>query len=259
MPFDSEGIFTRIHNWEDDRINDIDIVTDHHDAEDDNFAEALSQTFLRDGRSPMKGDINAAGFQVKNLGDGTSSADAVNLHQLNKSISELQQNLLSVYNNSFIVGDIKASTHAENHGNWFLCNGQAISRTEFSQLFAIIGINFGAGDGTTTFNLPDYRGKFLRGLGGNSASDIYTTQTESLPDINGNISGGVDDNATGNGAFARTGTDTSSRKVDAVGDSNAYAGLFNFSASRSNPIYKGTHVTPINQAINYFIKVKEEN
>ena len=37
MPFDSEGMFSRLHNWEDDRINDIDIVTDHHDEEDDNF------------------------------------------------------------------------------------------------------------------------------------------------------------------------------------------------------------------------------
>lgn len=50
MPFDSEGIYTRFHNWEEDRENDIDIVTDHADEEDNGFADGLSLTFLRDGR-----------------------------------------------------------------------------------------------------------------------------------------------------------------------------------------------------------------
>ena len=62
MPFDSQGKFTRVHNWEQDRIDNIDIVTDHADEEDDNFAQALNETFLRDGRVSMKGNINAGGF-----------------------------------------------------------------------------------------------------------------------------------------------------------------------------------------------------
>lgn len=51
---------------------------------------------------------------------------------------------------------------------WLLCQGQAISRTEYADLFAVIGTNFGSGDGSTTFNLPDLRGEFLRGAGTNS-------------------------------------------------------------------------------------------
>lgn len=43
------------------------------------------------------------------------------------------------------------------------CNGAAISRTAFNNLFAIIGTSFGAGDGSTTFNIPDLRGEFIRG------------------------------------------------------------------------------------------------
>ena len=43
------------------------------------------------------------------------------------------------------------------------CAGQAVSRTTYSQLFALIGVIYGNGDGATTFNLPDYRGQFLRG------------------------------------------------------------------------------------------------
>lgn len=42
-------------------------------------------------------------------------------------------------------------------------NGAAISRTVYSSLFAVIGTTFGAGDGSTTFNLPDLRGEFIRG------------------------------------------------------------------------------------------------
>lgn len=43
------------------------------------------------------------------------------------------------------------------------CNGAAISRTAYSDLFFAIGTSFGAGDGSTTFNVPDLRGEFIRG------------------------------------------------------------------------------------------------
>lgn len=46
---------------------------------------------------------------------------------------------------------------------WLLCDGSAVSRATYAALFAAIGENWGAGDGSTTFNLPDLRGRFLRG------------------------------------------------------------------------------------------------
>ena len=46
---------------------------------------------------------------------------------------------------------------------WLLCDGSAVSRTTYAALFAAIGEAYGAGDGSTTFNLPDMRGEFLRG------------------------------------------------------------------------------------------------
>lgn len=48
--------------------------------------------------------------------------------------------------------------------NWLLCQGQAVSRTTFASLFAAIGVQYGAGDGSTTFNLPDLRGRVPVGL-----------------------------------------------------------------------------------------------
>jgi microcystin-dependent protein len=46
---------------------------------------------------------------------------------------------------------------------YLACNGQAVSRTAYATLFAAIGTSFGAGDGSTTFNVPDLRGQFVRG------------------------------------------------------------------------------------------------
>src|SRR5690606_9327728 len=48
--------------------------------------------------------------------------------------------------------------------NWLECNGQAVSRTTYADLFAIIGSTHGAGDGATTFNVPDLRGRVIVGL-----------------------------------------------------------------------------------------------
>lgn len=47
---------------------------------------------------------------------------------------------------------------------WRLCNGDPLSRTQYKSLFDVIGTVYGVGDGVTTFNLPDYRGRFLRGV-----------------------------------------------------------------------------------------------
>ena len=48
---------------------------------------------------------------------------------------------------------------------WFLCQGQAVSRTTYAELFAVIGTSFGVGDGSTTFNIPDMRESVPKGAG----------------------------------------------------------------------------------------------
>ena len=54
---------------------------------------------------------------------------------------------------------------------YLICDGSAVSRTTYPDLFAAIGTSFGAGDGSTTFNLPDLRGTFLRGVDGTAGKD----------------------------------------------------------------------------------------
>jgi len=65
---------------------------------------------------------------------------------------------------------------------WLLCYGQAVSRSIYSALFSAIGTTYGAGDGSTTFNLPDLRGRVIAGqddMGGTSA-DRLTNQTDGI-------------------------------------------------------------------------------
>ena len=257
MPFDSDGNFSRIHNWEDDRRNGIEIVTDHHDEEDDNFANGLSQCLLRDGRAPLKDNFDAGNFQIKNLRQANLDDDAVNFAQLKSQISELKTALLANVNSSAKIGDIKMSVLSSNHDNWLLCNGQEVNRADYPDLFKVIGVNFGAGNGTTTFNVPDYRGCFIRMLGGNAAADFYTKQNEGLPNISGNFSShnaSIGSDATG--AFYKVADSGSSIGAAVPG---SFVKTLGFEASRSSSIYgASTHVTPENFAVNYFIKAKAE-
>lgn len=262
MPFDTTGNFSRLHNWEDDRINDIDIVSDRHDEEDDNFAEGLTACVCKDGRSTMSGNLNLGGYRISNLANAIASADAVNKSQMEQTATNLENTLTGLIkqcvNQRVYVGDIKASTQAADHGNWLLCDGQAVSRARYADLFAVIGTNFGEGNGVTTFNVPDYRGKFLRGLGGDSAVDIYTTQDEGLPNITGEFSGRclINDSISTNGVFYETSTFNTQLAGGTAGSHNR---TFAFDASRSSSVYgDSNHVTPINQAVNYFILAKDE-
>ena len=64
---------------------------------------------------------------------------------------------------------------------WVICNGSAYSRTTYKRLFDVIGETFGAGDGSTTFNVPDMQGKFARGWT-DQDTGAYNNTTNPDPD-----------------------------------------------------------------------------
>jgi len=76
------------------------------------------------------------------------------------------------------VGSMQMFAGASTPDGFLLCNGSAINRTTYADLFAIIGENYGVGDGSTTFNLPDMRETYGVGVGTRGASvtahDIFT-------------------------------------------------------------------------------------
>lgn len=76
-----------------------------------------------------------------------------------------------------IIGEVRAfaGPQAAIPGQWYECYGEAVDRTQFASLFAVIGTTWGIGDGSTTFNLPDLRGRTLFGvddMGGTPAGRI---------------------------------------------------------------------------------------
>ena len=80
------------------------------------------------------------------------------------------------------VGAVMPYAGASAPTGWLLCYGQAVSRTTYAALFAAISTTYGTGDGTTTFNLPDLRGRVIAGqddMGGSSANRL-TNQTGGL-------------------------------------------------------------------------------
>lgn len=137
---------------------------------------------------------------------------------------------------------------------WLVCNGSAVSRTTYADLFAAIGTTFGAGDGSTTFKLPDYQGDFLRGYLSGTSSAIGTRQAEGLPNISGYISYLLmgEDGQKSDGALSAT-LQVGNRLTNA-GTGSAWKQL-NFSAKNSNAIYgANSHVTPRNNAVKWCIK-----
>ena len=137
---------------------------------------------------------------------------------------------------------------------WLVCNGSAVSRTTYADLFAAIGTTFGAGDGSTTFKLPDYQGDFLRGYLSGTSSAIGTRQAEGLPNISGYISYLLmgEDGQKSDGALSAT-LQVGNRLTNA-GAGSAWKQL-NFSAKNSNAIYgANSHVTPRNNAVKWCIK-----
>ena len=67
------------------------------------------------------------------------------------------------------------------------CNGAAVSRTTYVSLFGVCGILYGAGDSTTTFNLPDLRGYFVRGWAGGGGVDVGRVLGSTQADLVGPI------------------------------------------------------------------------
>lgn len=132
------------------------------------------------------------------------------------------------------------------------CDGSEISREAYKELFQVLGTKAGAGDGATTFNLPDLRGKWLMGADEERAAG--TEIAEGVPDISGyfhNIrlmaSHGVVYGCSG--AFSQEmKADPTTSAAQATTGSASFVN--SFSAHNSNPIYGAqAHVTPASVAL----------
>lgn len=144
------------------------------------------------------------------------------------------------------IGTIIAMSSDYIPTGYLLCNGSAVNRQTYSLLFAKIGTTYGEGDGTNTFNLPDLRGKFVRGLGGNSDL-LGKTQGDAIRNIQGEVDICHGDNNVTNGVFRDNG-----RKSRGRDGNEWYSHSVIFDASRVVPTANENR--PLNMAMNYLIK-----
>ena len=162
------------------------------------------------------------------------------------------------------------------------CNGAAVSRTTYSVLFAVIGTAYGTGNGSSTFNLPDLRGEFVRGFDNGKGTDSGrsiatsqsaqnashnhsisvsgTTSTKSLTGGIRKISEGFNANGSASGVFTKTQDGTSSitgsSSTSPVGGVDIDASHnHTFSASGTSGNQGGNESRPRNVAMMYVIKI----
>lgn len=85
-----------------------------------------------------------------------------------------------------LAGEVKMYAGSAAPSGWLVCDGSAVSRTTYAALFAVIGTTYGAGDGSTTFNLPDLRGRTTIGVGqGNTGEGGVLGTNRALASVGG--------------------------------------------------------------------------
>ena len=138
---------------------------------------------------------------------------------------------------------------------YLLCNGAAVSRTTYAALYAVIGDTYGAGDGSTTFNLPNCDGRVLQGV--SDLTKVGVALNSQLPNIYGSIGTlfGIFDAATAVGALY--GPNGNTKDFPYTPTSGTLANLLAVDASRSNSIY-GAGSKVQNPALQVLVAIRYE-
>lgn len=127
------------------------------------IAQALSNSLDRNGAGGMRAALDMSGYAVRNAAPGVLPTDLATVGQSGVPIGVWLP----------FGGDAAPD-------GYLLCFGQAVSRTTYADLFAVLGVKFGSGDGTTTFNIPDLRGNVAVGkddMGGTAAARLTGATT----------------------------------------------------------------------------------
>lgn len=150
-------------------------------------AEAAQRT-ADDGVSKANAAQTSANAAQRTANDGVSRANAAQ-----RTANDANNNANTRQLKSELVGEVAFFACSTPPSGWLKANGAAVSRTTYAALFAAIGTTFGAGDGRTTFNLPDLRGEFLRCLDDGRNIDrgrrLGTAQGDSIRNIIGKLDG----------------------------------------------------------------------
>ena len=152
--------------------------------------------------------------------------------------TELDQNLINLLLPAGVITSFGGINIPE---GWLKCDGSLISRTEYTRLFNAIGELYGSGDGSTTFQLPDLRGEFIRGFDDGRGIDVLREVGSFQEDMFKSHNHRPN---SGGGDFIST-VGTSQGNV-------ATGSYFRFNSRTENT--GGTETRPRNVALHYIIK-----
>lgn len=150
------------------------------------IATALTGSLPRDGSAGMSGQLKVAdgspsvpGWAFSNetsTGFSRASAGVLSVDILGTQVAQITTaGWVGPVQGGNPVGCVLDFAGSTVPAQWLLCFGQAVSRTTYALLFAVTGTAFGVGDGSTTFNIPDLRGRAAFGvdnMGGSTAGRI---------------------------------------------------------------------------------------
>lgn len=151
------------------------------------------------------------------------------------------------------TGVVQAFAGATTPQGWLLCDGSAVSRTTYANLFAVIGTTYGSGNGSTTFNLPNLTDRFIQGNG-----TVGTVKNAGLPNITGSFFARKSDYGDIIGDLQNAFTSNyESASIGQLGGGSQGSSQqrIAFNASNSNAIYgNSTTVQPPALTMRYIIK-----
>lgn len=161
------------------------------------------------------------------------------------------------------VGQVAMFAMSTAPAGWLKANGATISRTTYAALFAAIGTTFGSGDGSTTFELPDMRGEFIRGWddgrGVDSGRVFGSSQGDAIREMTGDFAF-TDDNSPSMAVRVRqtsgvfTTTNATLSFVNSSGVPAAVTTGYSVNFTASNQVPTASEIRPTNVAVLACIK-----
>lgn len=156
MPIDGSGAYTRSNGsysgsnlWQQRAgVPNPKIDASEHDAEMNDVADAISACLKANGSKTPTANLPMGNFKHTGCANATNPDEYATYSQLTGVVP---------------VGSLIMFAGAAAPTGWILCDGSAVSRTTYATLYSQIGVVYGAGDGSTTFNLPDLRQRFPLG------------------------------------------------------------------------------------------------
>ena len=204
-----------------------------------------------------------------NVGNAAIASNAISTAKMQDEATTLAKLEAAVQAALVPVGAVLPFAGSSAPTGFLICDGSQKSRTTYQALFDVIGVTHGYGDQSTTFNLPDYRGRFMRGVsgsatvdpdrtsrsvmatGGNSGNNVGSIQADAHQNLTGTFrmptsTAGWSAAPTGGFAAAGDGTGLSSGSPAGSG--------YKLTLDASTVNRTSTETRPSNAYVNYIIK-----